>query len=186
MQRLPVKITRAAGVMRGGGVIAYPTEAVWGLGCDPFNPDAVSYLLSLKQRDVAKGVILVAADMVQLAPFLDGVNREQLQKLQLSWPGAITWLVPDNGAAPWWIRGDHSAVALRVSAHPLVAQLCRAFGGPIVSTSANLAGQPAARHLWQVKKHFGGLLDDYVPGALGGATRPSIIRDLLTDTVLRG
>lgn len=143
------------------------------------------HLLWLKQRDISKGLILIAADITQLEPFLTDISREQRAKLQISWPGAVTWLVPDNGLVPPWIRGEHDAVALRVTAHPLASQLCRAFGGPIVSTSANLAGQPAARHAWQLHRQFNAGLDFILPGSLGGNARPSVIRDLRSDAIVR-
>ncbi|HNI38217.1 MAG TPA: Sua5/YciO/YrdC/YwlC family protein, partial [Pseudomonadales bacterium] len=91
--------------MRSGGVIAYPTEAVWGLGCDPHHEEAVTQLLALKQRNWRKGVILIAADVAQLAPYLRGLPEEKLAVLHASWPGPNTWLVPNNGAAPAWITG---------------------------------------------------------------------------------
>jgi len=115
---------------------------VCGFGCDPDNAAAVLQLLTLKQRDLAKGLLLVAATIEQLEPYLTALSAAQLQRLRSSWPAPLTWLVPNHGVAPDWICGSHSGVALRVSAHPLVAKLCRAFGGPLVSTSANPAGVP--------------------------------------------
>lgn len=128
--------------LRSGGVIAYPTEAVWGLGCDPDNDEAVAHLLRLKQRDPAKGLILVAGSIAQFAPWLEGLPLELHAPLAASWPGPNTWLVPDNGRTHALVRGAHDSVALRVSDHPGVIELCEAFGGPIVSTSANRAGEP--------------------------------------------
>lgn len=171
--------------MAAGGVIAYPTEAVWGLGCDPHNRQAVSRLLSLKQRKVGKGLILVASSIDQFAPYLEGLNAEQRARLNLPEAAPITWLVPDNHYAPEWVRGDFQSVALRVSAHPVVEQLCNASGGPIVSTSANRSGCPPCKWPWQVQRQWGSQLDWLVHGGLGGASKPSQIRDLLTDKVLR-
>ena len=171
-------------VVQSGGVIAYPTEAVWGLGCNPLDAAAVERLLSLKQRPVEKGLILVAADMQQFEFLLWDLPHSQLAKLQLSWPGPNTWLVPHGGRLPPWITGDHATVALRVSDHPLVQQLCRACG-PLVSTSANPAGRPAARTRLRVEQYFHGELDDIVPGVLGRQRNPSMIRDLQTDSIIR-
>lgn len=172
--------------LRAGGVIAYPTEGVWGLGCDPCNETAVRRLLALKQRDPAKGLILVAADIDQFEPLLQKVSAHHRERLDASWPGPHTWLVDDEGKAPRLIRGRHSRVALRVSAHPLVRSLCRAFGGPVVSTSANPAGRPAPLSAWQVRRYFGRRLDFILPGPLGGQRGPTPIRDLATGRVLRG
>lgn len=180
----PLKVDLAGRRLRAGQVIAYPTEGVWGLGCDPHDPVAVERLLAIKRRPVAKGLILVAADIAQFEPYLTGLEANLRARLHASWPGPFTWLVPDNGYAPAWIRGHHSAVALRVSAHPLVAALCRAFGGPLVSTSANRSGRATPRHRWQVLRQLPEL-DYCLPGALGGAGQPSEIRDLLSNRVIR-
>lgn len=180
-----LQLAETVEALRRGGVIAYPTEAVWGLGCDPFHRTALTRLLALKQRDPAKGVILVAADMDQFAPWLEGLSDQQLDTLAASWPGPNTWLVPDNGHTPALVRGDHDRVALRVSDHPGVQALCRAFGGPLVSTSANHAGEPPAMSEAQIRQFFADELDAIVPGALGGNQRPSTIRDLLSGTTLR-
>ncbi|MGQ9424833.1 L-threonylcarbamoyladenylate synthase [Gilvimarinus sp. F26214L] len=179
------RIRRLAQRLREGQVIAYPTEAVWGLGCDPDNAEAVFKILELKGRAVNKGLILVAASVEQFAPYLTKVSADQLRQLQKSWPGPVTWLIPDNGRAPCWIRGEHASVALRVSAHPLVAGLCRAFGGPIVSTSANPAGRREARDGATVRRYFGARLDAVAPGRVGRAGKPSQIRDLMTGAILR-
>ncbi|AXY42553.1 Sua5/YciO/YrdC/YwlC family protein [Halomonas sp. JS92-SW72] len=178
-------IAHAVAALHRGGVIAYPTEAVWGLGCDPDNDEALARLLRLKQRDPAKGVILVAASIAQFAPWLEGLPLELHAPLAASWPGPNTWLVPDNGRSHGLVRGGHDRVALRVSAHPLVVALCEAFGGPIVSTSANIASEPPAMSAEEVRGVFGDGLDAIVEGELGGLDRPSTIRDLVTGQLMR-
>lgn len=175
----------AVAALRGGGVIAYPTEAVWGLGCDPDNDAALTRLLRLKHRDPIKGMILVAASIDQFAPWLEGLPLEQHAPLVASWPGPTTWLIPDNGRSRMLVRGAHDRVALRVSDHPLVVALCQAFGGPLVSTSANLADEPPAMNVETVRAIFGDELDYVLDGSLGGLERPSTIRDLATGRVLR-
>ncbi len=179
------RIPLAANALHTGGIIAYPTEAVWGVGCDPFDRDAVLQLLQMKQRDWRKGVILVAADMAQLQPYLHGLEDRYLQTLRASWPGPNTWLVPDNGTAPDWITGGRDTLALRVSAHPVVVALCRQFGAPIVSTSANPAGKSPARSLLDVRRYFGNRLDVVVPGALGGLQNPTQIRNVTSGEICR-
>src|SRR5690606_37593685 len=178
-------IQRAARLLHRGGVIAYPTEAVWGLGCNPFDPDAVDYLLSLKQRPQSKGLILIAASIDQIEPFIDHLDDLQRQRLKNSWPGPVTWLVPDNGLAPGWITGEYSTLAMRVTDHPLAAGLCRAFGGPIVSTSANPQGMPPARDPLTVRRYFGQQLDVITNGHVGKRNNPSEIRDLLSGKIHR-
>ena len=184
-KQVPLRIQQAAAVVRAGGVIAYPTEAVWGLGCDPVNEAAVQRILDLKQRPRSKGLILIAASMQQLENLLDGLSTEQLSRLEQSWPGPVTWLIPHQNRLGDWVTGDHQTVAVRVSAHPVVQQLCLAVQSPLISTSANPAGQPEARELSELQAYFGTDIDDIVPGNLGGANRPSTIRDLLTGETIR-
>ncbi len=180
-----VNIQRAAQLLHLGGVIAYPTEAVWGLGVDPFNALAVERLLFLKQRSVDKGLIVVAANIEQLAPYLMGITTEQRRQLEKTWPGPITWLVPNERSFPPWICGQYDKVALRVSNHKLVRGLCLAFGGPIVSTSANPQGKQSPRFGWQVRRYFKQQIDLYTPGHVGGRKQASTIRDLVSGQLIR-
>ena len=182
---LPLRLEFAVNALRVGGVVACPTESVWGLSCDPFNAGAVNRVLALKDRPVDKGLILVAADIAQVAFLLEGLDQSLLRKLDMSWPGATSWLIPHHGRVPPWVSGEHATVAVRVTAHPVMAALCRAWGGPLVSTSANPGGSRAPVELFQVVRYFGDALDAIVPGATGGAQRPSVIRDLASDRVIR-
>lgn len=182
----PQRIKHAARCLQIGGIIAYPTEGVWGLGCDPFNEAAVHKLLALKQRPLEKGLILVAGSMEQIAPLLKPLDPVQLKTLDSSWPGPVTWLIPDaEQLIPSWIKGKFASVAIRVSAHPAVVQLCSAFGGPLVSTSANPAALAPARTRLRVATWFGGRIDYILPGRLGGQAGPSSIRDLVSASVIR-
>lgn len=179
------RVQPAVRALDQGRLIAYPTEAVWGLGCDPLDPLAVRQLLELKRRPESKGLILVAADLDQLRGYLGPVTRSQREQLQTSWPGPVTWLCPVGPKVPDWIRGAHDRVALRVSANPVVHALCTAFGRPLVSTSANRAGQLPAGSALNVRHLFGPELGSVVAGYCGGADRPTQIRDLLTGAILR-
>ncbi|MGH6977933.1 MAG: Sua5/YciO/YrdC/YwlC family protein, partial [Brevundimonas sp.] len=139
----------AAIALHAGGVIAYPTEAVWGLGCDPFDEAAVLRLLAIKQRPVDKGLILIAASVTQLDGLADwdALPDARRDDVLASWPGPHTWIMPATARVPRWITGVHDGVAMRVSAHPVVIALCDAFGGVLVSTSANPAAAPPPRTL---------------------------------------
>lgn len=189
MHKLSVQV--AAHRLIEGNVIAYPTEAVWGLGCDPLNEQACLDLLQIKRRPIQKGMILIAGNIDEFAGILSALPVDQVQKLDAAWlnqisTGAITFLVPDIlDQVPYWIKGSHNSVALRVSQHPVVKSLCYAFGGPLVSTSANRSGKPPARSRLLVEKYFGGQLEFIVPGALGGATNPSKIIDFCTGKTIR-
>ncbi|MCC8362942.1 Sua5/YciO/YrdC/YwlC family protein [Lysobacter sp. A6] len=185
MQRLAPDA--AATLLRGGGVVAYPTEAVWGLGCDPFSESAVLRLLAIKQRAVDKGVILVAADLAQFDGLLawDRLPRERVDDVRSQWPGPRTWIVPATARVPRWITGAHDGVAVRVSDHPVVVALCRAFGAPLVSTSANLAGEPPAFAIGELAPAVLAHVDGVVEGETGGLRAPTAIRDAATGAELR-
>ncbi len=173
-------------VLLSDGVIAYPTEAVWGLGCDPWSRDAVLKLLGIKKRPVEKGVILIAASEDQIAPLLANLTEEQRTMLSGSWPGPYTWLLPDpNKWTPDWIRGQFSTVAVRVSDHPVVKALCEKAGKPLVSTSANLAGEPPLMTQKAVLEQLGDQLDLIIAGATGASIEPSEIRDLQSGQLIR-
>ncbi|MCB1616198.1 MAG: Sua5/YciO/YrdC/YwlC family protein [Pseudomonadales bacterium] len=177
----------ASHLLDAGGIIAYPTEAVWGLGCDPFDSDAVEKLLWLKKRKPEKGLILVAASIEQLMPYIDMNQLDELsyRRLTDSWPGPYTWLVPHNGLIPDWISGGRTEVALRVSAHPVVGALCRHFGGPLVSTSANPSGLMPAKSATTVKRYFGNDIDFVVGGKLGRLNAPTPIQHVVSGKKFR-
>nr|WP_297400846.1 L-threonylcarbamoyladenylate synthase [uncultured Marinobacter sp.] len=180
------QLSLARRTVRQGGVIAYPTEAVWGLGCDPWNLEAVERILALKQRPMDKGVILVASSVAQVQFLLSALPPPLQREAERHWPGPVTCLLPDvRQQIPEWVRGRHSSIAVRVSAHPVVRALCDAVGGPLVSTSCNPAGRQPARHVWQVRRYFGDGLDRIVPGALGGRRQPSRILDIVSGQQLR-
>ena len=184
---LPLTVDQAAAQMRAGGVIAYPTEAVWGLGCDPFDADAVRRLLAIKQRPGAKGLILLAGAWALLEPLLEPwrLPRERLQQVLETWPGPHTWLMPCIAGIPPWLRGDHPTLAVRVTAHPVAAALSSAFGGPIVSTSANPSGAPPPRHRDDLDPALAAQLDGIVDGHTGDLASPTPIRDAATGDILR-
>jgi L-threonylcarbamoyladenylate synthase len=165
--------------LRRGGIVAYPTEAVYGLGCDPLNGPAVKQLLALKGRPASKGLILVAAGLHQLRSYLALSQTEIPDEVLASWPGPHTWLLPAAPFVPWWITGGHHRIAVRVTAHPVAAELCRRFGGPLVSTSANVTDRPPARNPLQVRLRCPGS-DLILHGATGSLDNPTPIRDALT------
>jgi len=170
---------------RSGGLIAYPTESCFGLGCDPHNPRAVRNLLRLKARPQAKGLILIAADPNQLRGFIVPLDETQQAKVEATWPGPNTWLAPAGPQAGRWLRGEHATLAVRVTAHPGAAALCRALGSALVSTSANRAGQQPLKTAAACRSAFGEQVL-VVPGRIGGSKKPSTIRDLASGRIIRG
>jgi L-threonylcarbamoyladenylate synthase len=172
-------------VVRQGGILAYPTEAVYGLGCDPFNADAVYRLLALKKRPVHKGLILIADRFERLSPLLGKLPEERLEAIKKTWPGPVTWVMPAAVDVPGWLTGAHSTLAVRVTAHPLAAALCRAVESPLVSTSANQSQRPPARTALEVLLRCESQVDFILHGATGTQRRPTQIRDAATDHILR-
>ena len=175
----------AANRLRHGAIVAYPTESVFGLGCNPLDEKAVMRLLALKRRDPSKGVILIADSFEQLRPYTGPIPQERLDLVESHWPGPSTWLLPAAPWVPYWLTGRHSTLAMRVTAHPLAAALCREAGMPLVSTSANLSGRPPARSPLQVKIRCGNDVDLLLHGPTSGLAQPTPIRDAMTGERLR-
>jgi len=181
----PWAIRLAAHVIRAGGVVACPTEAVFGLSCDPGNTAAVRRLLALKQRSATKGLILIAADFAQLEPWLAPLSGERRQRMLAGWPGPITWVAPASPGVPTCLTGGRDSLAVRVTAHPLAAALCRACGGPLVSSSANPNRRRAARNPLEVRLRLGDNPDFILSGHTSGLDRPTEIHDLHSGQRLR-
>lgn len=178
-------IIKAVRTLHHGGVICYPTESVYGLGCDPKDLEAVLYLLALKKRQVNKGLLLVAQNVQQLEPYID-IN-DTLVARKLSEPGdkPISWIVPCKQSTPLWLTGEHQSIVVRISSHSIIQQLCQQFNGAIVSTSANVTGHTSNKQNWMVRKQFGNKIDYYVPGDLGRFKMESEIRNIKTDEIVR-
>jgi L-threonylcarbamoyladenylate synthase len=187
---ITTSVAEAAHCLKQGQVLAYPTEAVWGLGCDPYNEQAFLQILALKQRPIEKGVILLAAHLNQVESLLTPLNAKIRAQVEASWTNrsaterAITWLLPATEQIPTWIKGNHPKVAVRVTTHPLCVALCNTFGGFIVSTSANPAGLEPARSLQDAMQYFPQELH-YLNGDLGLSHEPSRILDAETGAVIR-
>jgi L-threonylcarbamoyladenylate synthase len=179
-------IQRAAVALRAGGVVAYPTEAVFGLGCDPWNAAAFQKLLQIKGRAIQKGVILIAAGFDQLGRVLDPRYAHLWAAAQRSWPGPITWILPARPGLPRWVTGGRTDVAVRVTAHPVASALCRSVGTALVSTSANRSGLPPLRTAAEVRRHLGQRLNHVVAAKVGSRQLPSEIFHGRTGAKLRG
>jgi L-threonylcarbamoyladenylate synthase len=183
------ELSHALNALRTQGVIAYPTESVFGLGCDPDYDSAIQKILDLKQRPSHKGLILIAANIEQLKKYADfsSLNATQLKAIHNSWPGPFTWVLPAQKKLSKLISGDFDSVAVRVSAHPVVQQLCAEFGKPIISTSANLSGLEACVNATQVKQMFTkqSLLNTIIEADVSGLNNPSQIHHAITGQRLR-
>jgi len=173
-------------MLQQGELIAYPTEAVYGLGCDPDNEASVLKLLALKKRPIEKGLILVAKTYSQLLPYVDDAKIPMYMRTEIfsSWPGPVTWLLPAAKQCPKWVTGNSDLVAVRVSQHLVINQLCELFGKPLISTSANASGVNPAMNSEQLYQQFDKTLL-LVDGALGGANKPSQIRHGISGQTIR-
>lgn len=172
-----------ATLIQHGAVVAYPTEAVFGLGCDPGNEAAVKRLLTIKQRAIEKGLILIASHLDQLAGYIE--TTEIPKQLFSSQQKPITWLVPAIAATPDWITGKHNTIAIRISQHPACQTLCDACGHPLVSTSANPAQQVPAKTKQEVITYFDNTIDAIFDASIGEYRKPSEIRDSQTGDIIR-
>jgi L-threonylcarbamoyladenylate synthase len=178
------QVRLAAEKLHKGGIIACPTESVYGLSCDPLNQSAIERLIALKQRPDTKGFILIASRIEQLEPFVS-IPDKRREEIEQTWPGPVTWVLPAKADLPPWIGGGRDTIAARVTAHAQMAAICDLYGGCLVSTSANISGQPPARNPMQVRRQFDELLDMIVGGKLGGLARPTPIRDAVSGKFIR-
>lgn len=176
---------QAARLLHAGGVICHPTEGVWGFACDPLDVEAVERVLELKDRSPAQGLILIAHDFAVLRPFLLPLDQPTLDRVLPTWPGPVTWLLPVADWVPDWITGGRDTLAVRVTAHPVAAALCRAFGHPLVSTSANPSGRAPALTSTRVRAYFGLGIDGLVAGELQQPGLCSEIREADSGRLLR-
>jgi len=182
MKRIHV-IEEARALVGLGHVIIYPTEAVYGLGCDPFNQHAVESLLALKQRSTSKGLILLVSNWEQVWPLIADVTEKQLEAVRQTWPGPVTWIFPKSELVPAWVSGEHDGVAIRMSAHPIARALCE--HAPIVSTSANITGVDPVHDIEALSSMFPEGVAGFVAGELGGNIAPSEIYHVLDGKRLR-
>lgn len=179
------EIEVAAALLRAGGVLAYPTEGVYGLGCDPDNHAAFARIFAMKRRPPEQGVLLIAADMQQIEPWIGDAPAAALERARAAWPGPHTFIFPRSTRVPEWVAGGHPGIALRVTAHAPSAALCRAFGGPIVSTSANRHGEAPAHSAADIRAIFGDEPDGVLDAPLGGLSRPTPITDAVSGAIIR-
>ena len=180
----PWALNRLAHAISSGAVIGYPTDTIWGLGCDPLNFAGVARILQIKNRRPDKGLILLSSRLEYCSPYID-IDAEQRESLLSPCPRPTTWLVNASEACPWWIRGIYPTVAIRICDHPLLQYLCGRLKTPLISTSANRAGRSTVRNALQMRQQFDSELDCIVSGFNTGSGKPSEIKSLASGTTLR-
>ena len=180
----PWQLRQAIKITRAGGIIAYPTEAVFGLGCDPLDIDAVKQICSMKQRSIDKGLILIVSSIDQATPYTSASNA-QLKKLLSKTRKPTTWIFPASHHCPLWISGKHDSVAIRLTQHPVASQLCTYAGHALVSTSANISHRLPLRKAREIQRIFGSSVNMILHDEIGDQSQPSEIRDSCSGKKLR-
>jgi len=178
-------VRQAALTVLNGGIIAYPTESVYGLGCNPYDAQAVMRLLQIKHRDISRGLILLGRSLNDFSDFIAAPDKTLQNILSSKQTGPTTWLMPASERCRVWIRGKHKMVAVRVTDHKQCRQLCDQINAAIVSTSANRAGHMPLRSALKVRQEFTGELDYLLAGSTGGIKQPSRIIDAISGEVIR-
>lgn len=178
-------VNKASEVLQGGGIIAYPTEYCFGLGCDPRDSSAVERLLKIKQRKAEQGLILIAGDLSQVTQYAELESVPNIEQIAQTWPGPNTWLLPAKDHVPDHVRGKHTQIAMRIPDHEFCLLLLAQFNHPIVSTSANRSGQKEHLTASSLDIDMGVECDYIVNLPVGGQKRASSIRDSMTGKLLR-
>jgi len=178
-----IQLHQAIELLKTSHVIAYPTEAMYGLGCDPWSEEAVEHLLTLKKRDKKMGLILVIGALEHARPWIRNINDVYQETIRATWPGYTTWLFEKSEQCPHWVSGAHDTIALRFSAHPLIHMLTQSFGGAIISSSANIHSLPCAKSTQEVHNYFPNT--PIITGDIGSEHKASTIMDARTLRIIR-
>lgn len=179
------QITEAARVLAAGGVVAYPTEGVYGVGCRPDDVDAIRRILTIKRRSWRKGLLLIAARVDQLEPWIELPDDGRRAEILAGWPGPVTWILPVRPGVPHLLTGGRRTLAVRVTDHPTAAALSERARSPLVSTSANRSRHAPLLSALAVRHVLGPELDYVLGGPLGDLEGPTPIRDGSTGSYLR-
>lgn len=177
--------SEAAEIILQGGVVAYPTESCFGLGCDYRNITAIKRILNIKRRRRDKGLIVVSDHVSRVLPLIESIPHGMRDSIYKSWPGPNTWLIPAKKSTSPWLKGEHDSLAIRISRHRGARELCRLVGVPLVSTSANRSGKSLIRSYEQVYTAFIGEVDYIINDSIGYQLKPSVIRDAVTGAIIR-
>ena len=184
-ERSIVGLDAAADALNRGGVIAYPTETVYGLGCLPDNINAIKRLLQIKRRSREKGLILIGANRQQLAPYVSGLNENLWEKIETPGERTTTWIVPTAKSVSQWIRGNRNTLALRITRHAGARSLCLGCNSAIISTSANTSGSPPVQRSGDLSRELLDQLDYLLTGNCGDDQAPSRIEDIFSGEIIR-
>ena len=165
-------------------VFAYPTEGVWGLGCNPFSEKAVNKLINLKKRPKNKGIIVLAGSLQQLLPFTQHLSEKLKKRMNSKWPGPHTWLVPSSSETPKWLLGPTGLLALRLSNHKTVKELTKSLNMPICSTSEKISRKKPAKDSEEIRTFCYDKVHR-IEGKLDSLKKPTPVQNLESKEWLR-
>jgi len=172
--------------LKRGAVIAYPTETVWGLGCLPNNQEALQKLAEIKQRSVKKGFILVSPNINFCLPYIkEAFHQQAKENITLNLEKPTTWLVPKSSTTSSLISGQFHTVAIRISPHPFITDICNQLNMPLTSTSANLHSRPSLNSAIGIQRFLGDRVKHIVHGYKSGLGQASTIIDLQSKRIIR-
>jgi len=178
-----MKNHRLVRFIRRGGVIAYPTESCFGLGCDPKNKKAINKIIKLKKRSLNKNFILIGSSLKHFDYFTNSFNDVTKENLFSKWPGPHTWIIKANNRCPNWLKSN-SKIALRIPSFSNCQALINSIDMAITSSSLNLSGKIPLKNYRDVCR----FLPDQVKlikGRIGKNRNPSVIQDFKTKNIIR-
>ena len=175
-------LLEAAKWIRNGGLVALPTDTLYGLAADPFRSDAVARVFTVKGRSAATALPLIAADADQIAARLGPLSAAAERLAAKFWPGPLTLLVPAPVALAREVTAGTGRVGVRVPAHDIARAICRAADRPITATSANRSGQPATADPEEVERTLGEDVDLLIDAGPTRGGAPSTIVDMTGPT----
>ena len=176
-------IRHAAHIINHGGIIAYPTDTIYGLGCDPYNHDAVEKINQIKQRPLDKKFILLAADIDQVRPLI--LISEDQEKTLTQTTEPTSWVIDASPDAPSWLVDENKTITIRISKHHDVTRLCHAAGHAIISTSANISGKKPASNALDLHRYFHDSVDKIILSSKNLTSKASKIIRLCDNYVIR-
>ena len=180
----PQNINQAANIIKNGGLIAYPTETVYGLGADPYNAEAIQKIFTAKGRAEDKGIILLIRGVDDLSTLVHTVSPTAQILIEVFWPGPLTLVFRANRDLSPALLGGRDTIALRHSSSSVASRLLFVLGGPLTSTSANRSAEPPARSACEVENALGDHLDLILDGGPSDTTLPSTLVDVSSDRAI--
>ena len=173
----PEKIDEAVAILKGGGVIGFPTETFYGLGADASNEAAIEKIFGVKGRDFRNPILVVIGEPGQVDLFAGDIPAQARSLMQRFWPGPVTILFRASAAVSPKLTAGSGKIGIRLTSHPIARELARKLGGPLTATSANLSGAPECSTAAEVLSQLEGRIDGIVDGEITPGGKGSTIVD---------